>query len=359
MQSINCSYNCYREEYDEHAKLLIKKLLAVVVTYGKYLTQLGEITGFLDAMVGLATAAISSSEPWVKPEFSENKKIEILELRHPLLENCVEFVPNDVILNEEQRLMILTGPNMGGKSTYLRSVAVAVIMAQIGSFIPCKSAQIPICDAIIARIGASDNLQRGVSTFFHEMSECESIFRTATEKSFVIVDELGRGTSTWDGFGIAWSIADAIINKVKCLGLFATHYHEMAALKTKCPAAFNMHTNVFVDGENKKITHLYTVESGPCSKSYGIEIAQMAKFPENVLKRARDEAEIEGKNEKIFKKGQEGLNFKIREDAAKELELIIKKFKNCDSNQLKNKKEEIFKIAKATKNSIIENALQC
>ena len=173
---------------------------------------------------------------------------------------------------------------MGGKTTYLRSAAVAIILAQMGSFVPATAMRLPIFDAIIARIGAGDNIQRGVSTFFHEMLETETIFRTATEKSFVIVDELGRGTSTWDGFGLAYAIANSLVADIKCFGMFATHYHEMASLASKCPAAFNCHTSVFVNDE--KVTHLYKVEPGPCSRSYGIQIAKLVGFDDRVLERA-------------------------------------------------------------------------
>ena len=210
LESLNEKYRSTTTSYDEHAKIIVQKMIQIVVGYAKYLTQIGELTAFIDAMVGFASAVVSAPEPWIRPEFNETGSIEIAQLRHPLLENSTQFVANDVNLTKEKSLMILTGPNMGGKSTYLRSVAIAALLAQIGSFVPAESASLPIHDAIIARIGATDNLQRGVSTFLHEMSECESIFRSATEKSLVIVDELGRGTSTWDGFGIAWSIAESL-----------------------------------------------------------------------------------------------------------------------------------------------------
>ena len=190
----------------------MKQMVTVVATFGRFLTQLGQLTGIVDALVGLACAAVNSPEPWCRPDFVETgPKLNLIGVRHPLLENGgAEVVANDVELSPEKRLMVLTGPNMGGKSTYLRSCAVAVILAQMGGFVPAESATLSVSDAIITRIGATDNLQRGVSTFLHEMSECETIFRQATEKSFVIVDELGRGTSTWDGFGLAWAIANSL-----------------------------------------------------------------------------------------------------------------------------------------------------
>jgi len=170
----------------------------------------------LDAFVGLATAAVSTSDPWIRPTFNKDRIISIEDLRHPILDfKNVEVVPNNVEMSNDTRFMILTGPNMGGKSTYLRATAVCAILAQIGSFVPAAVANLPIFDAIIARIGAGDNVQRGISTFLHEMIETETIFRIASENSFIVIDELGRGTSTWDGFGLAFAIAEALVDKTK------------------------------------------------------------------------------------------------------------------------------------------------
>lgn len=196
--------------------ILLTAIVHSVFRYTKYLVQLGEVTGMLDAFVGLANAAVSTSEPWVKPEFTDDKLMSIEDIRHPILDyKNVDVVPNDVIMSNEKRFMILTGPNMGGKSTYLRATAVCAILAQIGSFVPASSAKLPIFDAIIARIGAGDNIQRGISTFLHEMIETETIFRTATKNSLIVIDELGRGTSTWDGFGLAFAIAEALVDNIK------------------------------------------------------------------------------------------------------------------------------------------------
>lgn len=349
LESLNEKYRTATSSYDEHAKTIVQKMIQIVVGYAKYLTQIGELTAFIDAMVGFASAVVSAPEPWIRPQFNETGSIEISQLRHPLLENNTQFVANDVNLTKEKRLMILTGPNMGGKSTYLRSVAIAALLAQIGSFVPAESASLPIHDAIIARIGATDNLQRGISTFLHEMSECESIFRSATEKSLVIVDELGRGTSTWDGFGIAWSIAESLASKIRCLSLYATHYHEMATLESKVKNAFNMHTSVFVD--DNKVTHLFQVEEGPSSTSYGIEIAQLAGFPENILKRARDQNETEQWTENICAKV---TDYEIRSDAVQSLRKIIKLAK--ESSNLENIKAEAMEISK--QNTLLTAALQ-
>lgn len=353
MRSLNSGYLQSLEEYEEQAMAIVKQMLSVVSTYSKYMTQLGELTGTLDGLVGLASAAVNSPEPWTRPQFSNEITLNLTGLRHPLLEQgATEVVSNDVTLTHEKRLMILTGPNMGGKSTYLRSAAVAIILAQMGSFVPAEEAELSIFDSIITRIGATDNLARGVSTFLHEMSECESIFRQATEKSFVIIDELGRGTSTWDGFGLAWAIADNIATEIKCLSIFATHYHEMASLETKNQFVFNMHTKVHVDDE--KVTHLYQVEKGASSTSYGIEIAKLAGFPEKSLKRSRELAEKSSKIECVL---TSQTNYADRKEATEVLAKIIKLAKENKSN-LSEKRAEILKLASESNSSIVQAALK-
>jgi len=296
LQLLSDEFNEFNIHVQNITREIVTKMLGIVLGYTKYLLQIGDITSSLDALLALSHAALASSEPWTKPIFSDKKEIEIEELRHPILESqLVECVPNDVKMSDDRRLMILTGPNMGGKSTFLRSVGLCSLLAQIGSFVPAASAQIPIVDTIIARIGAGDNLQRGISTFQHEMIETETIFRCASERSLLLIDELGRGTSTWDGFGLAYAISEHIATKIRSLTFFATHYHEMASLASRCKGVFNMHTSVFVRDE--KITHLYKVSDGPCAQSYGIEIAKLAGFDHGVIKRANElneeKAEVE------------------------------------------------------------------
>merc|ERR1711953_540808 len=209
------------------------------------------------------------------------------------------FVANDLDMDRESsRLHLITGPNMGGKSTYIRSVALIALLNQIGSFVPCTSAELPIFDAIMCRVGASDMQLRGISTFMAEMLEASCILNTATDRSLVIVDELGRGTSTSDGFGIAWAIAKHLVEEKRCYPLFATHFHELAALEDAVPAVRNRHATAAVDAASGVLTFLYALADGPADQSYGAHCAQLAGFPTHVVKASqRRAAEFEAGND--------------------------------------------------------------
>jgi DNA mismatch repair protein MutS len=220
----------------------------------------------------------------------ESAKLEIYEGRHPVVEAHLprgEYIPNDIILNSDTTsreiyFSMITGPNMAGKSTYLRSAALIIIMAQAGSFVPARDANIGLCDRIYCRVGASDNLARGESTFLVEMNETAYIINTATEKSLVIMDEVGRGTGTNDGLSIAWAVSEELLNRVKCRTLFATHFHELSLLSH--PRLANRSMEVLDD--DGKIVFLRKLKEGPAAESYGIHVAQLAGLSENVLQRA-------------------------------------------------------------------------
>jgi len=238
----------------------------------------------LDAAQSLAKAA--SVRNWIRPQFNENPDMEISGARHPVVEAHLgrgEYIPNDIILCADGvSFAMITGPNMAGKSTYLRSAALITIMAQMGSFVPAQKASIGICDRIYCRVGASDNLARGESTFLVEMNETAYILNTATDKSLVIMDEVGRGTGTNDGLSIAWAVSEDLLNRIGCKTLFATHFHELSLLTH--PHLANRSMEVLEQGE--KIIFLRKLKEGPAAESYGIHVAMLAGLSQKVLERA-------------------------------------------------------------------------
>ena len=244
----------------------------------------------LDVLQGLALTAAESS--YVKPEMTDNGEIQIVAGRHPVIEKLSEeeggerFIPNDVYLNGSDHLLaLITGPNMGGKSTYLRQAALIAILAQAGSFVPAQRAILPIIDRVFTRIGASDNLAMGRSTFMMEMTETSQILNTATPKSLILLDEIGRGTSTFDGLSIAWAVVEHIHQKTRAKTLFATHYHELTELADLLPGVVNLHVGVKEAGD--RAVFLRKVEPGKADRSYGIEVARLAGLPMAVVERAR------------------------------------------------------------------------
>ena len=217
--------------------------------------------------------------------------IEIVDGRHPVVEKFVDdsyFVPNDTLLDTRaNRMMLITGPNMAGKSTYMRQVALITLMAQIGSFVPARSARIGICDRIFTRVGASDDLASGQSTFMLEMTEVANILKHATKKSLIIYDEIGRGTSTWDGMSIARAIIEyTASDKLSAKTLFATHYHELTALEGTLPGIVNY--NIAAKKRGDDITFLRKIVRGATDDSYGIEVAKLAGVPASVIRRAKE-----------------------------------------------------------------------
>lgn len=254
------------------------------------LKQSARIIGNLDALSTLSLIAVEND--YVKPSINEDGVIEINEGRHPVVEKVIgkgEFVSNDTTLNSnDNRLLLITGPNMAGKSTYMRQVALITLMAQIGSFVPAKSANISICDKIFTRIGASDDLAGGKSTFMVEMWEVSNILKNATSKSLVLLDEVGRGTSTYDGLSIAWSVIEYISknNDLKCKTLFATHYHELTKLEGVIEGVKNY--SVAVSEVDDNIIFLRKIVEGGADQSYGIEVAKLAGLPTEVIDRAKE-----------------------------------------------------------------------
>jgi DNA mismatch repair protein MutS len=250
--------------------------------------QTAEAIAALDVLCALAETARLFR--YCRPTLNETLELVIKDGRHPVLDQTLveeKFVPNDTTLDGENlRLAIITGPNMAGKSTYIRQVALIVLMAQIGSFVPAESAEIGLVDRIFTRVGANDNLARGQSTFMVEMNETSNIVNNATQRSLVILDEIGRGTSTFDGLSIAWSVAEFLHDKIKARTLFATHYHELTKLAEDRPGVCNF--NVAVREWNEQIIFLRKIIPGGADKSYGIQVARLAGLPKEILDRAKD-----------------------------------------------------------------------
>jgi DNA mismatch repair protein MutS len=281
-------------EADEHSAEIERRLFSELRLWVGQ--QAGRIRRTAAAIAELDVlgnfARLAASRKYARPELSDDAQILIVAGRHPVIEQLLEqkgdrFVPNDLFLDDRgQQILLITGPNMGGKSTYLRQTALIILMAQMGSFVPADRARLPITDRIFTRIGAADNLARGRSTFLVEMTEVAAILNTATPASLVLLDEVGRGTATFDGLSIAWAVVEHLARETKSRTLFATHYHELTELAELLPGIKNVH--VSARETSSGIVFLKHVETGSADKSYGIEVARMAGLPAEVIARARE-----------------------------------------------------------------------
>lgn len=282
-------YQGAKSEYDNVAKDVYREIISQAVMYDDQILELCMSFTVLDVFVSLSIAAVQNN--YIRPLMldSDVGKIEIDKLRHPCIENQPDienYVPNDISMNKlEKKQYIVTGPNMGGKSTYIKSIALSVLMAQCGSMIPASDATISMVDQIFTRVGAGDRQAEGISTFMEEMTDMAHILNNATESSLVIVDELGRGTSTFDGFGLAWSITKHLAAELKCYTIFATHFHELTELENEVSTVGNLHVKAYCHGD--KLTMLYNVGQGVCDESYGIHVARYVHFPEHVIENAQ------------------------------------------------------------------------
>jgi DNA mismatch repair protein MutS len=275
------------ERVEERERQLFEALRSEIGSQVARLQSVAQIIAELDVLASLAEAA--AREGYVRPVLADEFSLEITAGRHPVVERMMpreKFIPNDISLAEDTRMIILTGPNMAGKSTVLRQVGLIVLMAQVGSFVPASRARIGIVDRLFTRVGASDNLVRGQSTFMVEMSETSAILHTATKRSLVLLDEIGRGTSTYDGISIAWSVSEHLHDVVGCKTVFATHYHELTQLSNSLVAVRNYNVQVREVGD--QVLFLHRLQPGGADRSYGIEVGRLAGLPAAVLERAKE-----------------------------------------------------------------------
>ena len=315
MQSLRREHDQLSSNYNRTQTGLVTEVVNVAASYCPVLERLAGVLAHLDVIVSFSHASVHAPTPYIRPKMHPRGTGNTIlkEARHPCMElqDDVSFITNDVALvRDESNFLVITGPNMGGKSTYIRQIGVIALMAQTGCFVPCSEAELTIFDCILARVGASDSQLKGVSTFMAEMLETSNILKSATSESLIIVDELGRGTSTYDGFGLAWAISEHIVTEIRCCCLFATHFHELTALADRYPQSVkNLHVVAFIDdvdnnnnddseemtdsspSKKRQVTLLYRVEPGICDQSFGIHVAELVRFPNKVVNMARQKAE--------------------------------------------------------------------
>lgn len=299
MRNVADSYNSLQSEYNKTQSGVVKEIMEITASYRPLLDTLSSKLAEIDVIVAFAHVSSHAPVSYIRPTMyglgDAKRRSVVKQARHPCLEmqDEVSFIANDVeLVKNESEFLVITGPNMGGKSTYIKTIGILSLMAQIGCFVPAESAELCVVDAVLARVGAGDSQLKGISTFMAEMLEIASILKAATENSLIIIDELGRGTSTYDGFGLAYSISQHIAKEKKCFTLFATHFHELTSLADQIPTVQNLHVvaHVTTDQASNDITLLYKVEPGISDQSFGIHVAEVVKFPRKIISMSKRKA---------------------------------------------------------------------